>query len=242
MITERKKFSIQAIETKTYNNFVSYVDKTSEQLFIEGLTQLLPESGIIGEEAIGNRNGEHYNWIIDPLDGTTNYLHNIPIFCTSVALQVENEIVIGVVYDPNRDECFYAVKNHPAYLNGEPISVSSCDNLSNSLIATGFPYDDFGKKAAYLNTLSTLFGQTRGIRRLGAAALDLAYVACGRFDAFYEYALSPWDVAAGSLIVQQAGGQVTEFNGNSNFLFGDDILAGNANIHKELKQVLNKHF
>jgi myo-inositol-1(or 4)-monophosphatase len=242
MLQERKTFSSNAIESKSFNNLVSYVDKECERMFIEGLLNLLPQSGIIGEEGIGNKKGEHYNWIIDPLDGTTNYIHDLPFYCTSVALMEDKELVIGVIYNPNLDECFYTSAGSLAYLNGNSIHVSNSINLQQSLIATGFPYDDFGKKEAYIHVLTELFEKTRGIRRCGAAALDLAYVACGRFDAFFEYALSPWDVAAGSLIIQQAGGTVSEFNGDTNFLFGNDIVAGNPTVHLELQTILKNHF
>jgi myo-inositol-1(or 4)-monophosphatase len=242
MLAERKQFSAHSIETKSFNNLVSYVDKTAERMFIEGLTRILPGSGIVGEEGIGNKKGDYFNWIIDPLDGTTNYLHNLPIYCTSVALLAEHELVLGVVYEPNRDECFYTSKNQPSYLNGEIINVSTSSSIQDSLIATGFPYDDFGRKDAYIGVLAELFGNTRGVRRLGAAALDLCYVASGRFDAFFEYALSPWDVAAGAIIIQQAGGKVSEFNGQENFIFGKDIIAGNPIVHGELMTILDKHF
>jgi myo-inositol-1(or 4)-monophosphatase len=242
MLNERKTFSLSSIESKSYNNLVSYVDKESERMFIEELLNLLPESGIIGEEGIGNKKGEHFNWIIDPLDGTTNYIHGLPIFCTSVALMSGSELVLAVIYDPNLDECFYTSLHEPAYLNGEIITVSHTRTLQESLIATGFPYDDFGRKSAYMATLNELFGTTRGVRRFGAAALDLAYVACGRFDAFFEYALRPWDVAAGSLLIKQAGGKVSEFNGEENYLFGKDILAGNNEVYQEVKIILQKHF
>ena len=159
------------------------------------------------------------------------------MYCVSIALLKNNELILGVIYEPNRDEVFYAWKNGGAYLNGKSISVSSTKNISNSLFATGFPYFDYEKIVAYLDVLKWLMTNSRGIRRMGSAAIDLAYVACGRFDAFYEYSLNSWDVAAGALIVQEAGGDVTDFNGNKNYLFGGEILASNLYINNEF---LNK--
>jgi myo-inositol-1(or 4)-monophosphatase len=242
MMTEQKKFNASSIEMKSFNNLVSYVDKKSEERFIEELKKLIPNSGFIGEEGIEKLSTKEFTWIIDPLDGTTNFAHSIPVFCTSVALMFEGRIILGVVYDPNRKEVFHAFEGGGAFLNNVLIEVSTTNELSNSLIATGFPYDDFTRLNAYLNTFSYLAKNTRGIRRLGSAALDLCYVACGRFDVFFEYALSPWDVAAGSLIVKEANGKNTDFNNKENFIFGQEIVASNQHLHHNFIQIIKKEF
>lgn len=215
------------------NDMVSRADKEAERRFVEGLEKLLPEAGFIAEEGTSTKKGEIYNWIIDPLDGTTNYLYGIPFYCTSVALRQNDEIVLGVIYDPVHDECFSAAKGEGAHLNGKRISVSVQDDLSMALVAMGFPYDDRGRMSAYLNILDEVNDRTRGIRRPGAAALDMAYLACGRFEVFYEYGLNPWDVAAGSLIAAEAGGKVTDFHGGGDFLFGENILCANGKLHTD---------
>jgi len=184
-------------ELKTENNLVTYVDKESERRFVEVLSKLLPEAGFIAEEGTGNKNDIGYNWVIDPLDGTTNFVHGVPVWCTSIGLCYGNKAVLGVIYDPNTNECYSAYEGGGAYLNDQPISVSKIEKLGQSLLATGFPYDDFGRQEAYINLFKALMHQTRGMRRLGSAALDMAWTACGRFEAFYEYGLNPWDVAAG---------------------------------------------
>ncbi|MCH2199984.1 MAG: inositol monophosphatase [Flavobacteriales bacterium] len=232
----------EQIETKTLNNFVSFVDKGAEERFVTGLQKLLPEAGFIAEEGTGTPNKSGLNWIIDPLDGTTNFLHQFPVWCTSVALINQGELQLGVIYDPNRHECYTAIRGEGAFLNDEPISVTKKTELKDCLLATGFPYDDFGRQAEYLDLLGVLTQRTRGIRRLGSAALDLAYVACGRCDLFYEYSLNPWDVAAGALIVNEAGGTVTGFNAGDDPIFGDDILASNTSTHVEMLGVIQKHF
>jgi len=216
------------------NDLVSRADKEAETLFVEALELIIPEAGFIAEEGTSTRKGDRFNWIIDPLDGTTNYLYGIPCYCTSVALIDGDELILGVIYDPERNECFSAVKGKGARLNEEPIHVSRQENLSKSLIATGFPYDNRGRQREYLDILEKVNGNTRGIRRLGSAALDLAYVACGRFDAFYEYGLNPWDLAAGALIIKEAGGQVSDFKGGENYLFGNSLLSSNGKIYSDM--------
>jgi myo-inositol-1(or 4)-monophosphatase len=226
--TERNKFSSEKVETKGRNDFVSYVDKGSEKLIVEKLSELLPGSGFIAEEGTSTLKGKIYNWIIDPLDGTTNFIHGIPCFAVSIALLRNEELVLGVVYEVNLDECFYAWEGSKAYMNGTEICVSKTENLSGSLIATGFPYYDYSRMDEYMEVFRHFMKNTRGLRRLGSAATDLAYVACGRFEGFYEYSLQPWDVAAGAFLVQQAGGKVTDFSGGKNFVFGRELVAGNS--------------
>ncbi len=224
----------EEIETKSLNSLVSYVDKKAEETIVHRLEVLLPEAGFIAEEGTSDKKGEHYNWIIDPLDGTTNFLHAIPVFSVSIALMQDNEIVLGVVYEVNQDECFYAWKGGEAYLNGQKIQVSKTSKLADALLATGFPYYDFKRIDAYFKVLQHFAQHTRGVRRLGSAAVDLVYVACGRFDAFFEYSLNAWDVAAGAFIVQQAGGQISDFKGEANWLFGKEMLASNRLINEEV--------
>lgn len=229
------------IEEKSFNNLVSFVDKTAEKVFVEALAKVLPEAGFIAEEGSGSPQKEGYNWIIDPLDGTTNFIHQIPCYCTSVALHGPKGLELGVIYEPHRKEVFSAIAKQGAWLNQKKIEVSKTTKLEKSLLATGFPYDDFGRQEAYMELLKDLTTHTRGIRRLGSAALDLAYVACGRFEAFYEYNLNPWDVAAGILIVQEAGGHVTGFQDTTDPLFGADILASNGLMHEQLQEKFSLH-
>jgi myo-inositol-1(or 4)-monophosphatase len=242
ILNERKRFTNEKVEVKGKNDFVSYVDKNSEKQLVEGLSALLPGSGFIAEEGTSTFKGETYNWIIDPLDGTTNFIHGLPCFAISIAL-VRNEIpILGVIYEINLDECFYAWENGAAYLNGNKIQVSQSSKLSDTLIATGFPYYDYSRMDQYLDVFRDFMKNTRGLRRLGSAATDLAYVACGRFDGFYEYSLQPWDVAAGAFIVQQAGGKVTDFRGENNFIFGKEIVAGNAAVFEEFLNTIQLYF
>ena len=238
---EAKSFSQDKVESKSFNNLVSYVDKTAEELFVTGLSKILPEAGFIAEEGTGEPK-EGLNWIIDPLDGTTNFIHGIPTYCTSVALVDGQELLAAVIVEVNQNECFTAYKNGGARLNDQVIKVSEKATLQNGLLATGFPYDDFEKETAYLKLLNDLMHSSRGIRRLGSAAADLAYVACGRFEAFYEYGLNPWDVAAGILIVQEAGGQVSDFGNGDSYLFGEELVASNGKVHIEIMEHIQKHF
>ncbi len=231
-----------AIEVKDLNSLVSYVDTETEKLLIEGLAKLVPGSVFFTEEETVKREEGEWRWIIDPLDGTTNFLHQLPIFSISVALQHQEETVIGIVYEVNRKECFYAWKGGGAWMNGRPIRVSKTSTLSASLLATGFPYYDYDRMQAYLLVLQFFMQNTRGLRRLGSAAVDLAYVACGRFDGFYEYSLNAWDVAAGILLVQEAGGRVTDFKGGEDYLFGRELISSNTKLHEELQKVIQQHF
>ncbi|MCB9033977.1 MAG: inositol monophosphatase [Chitinophagales bacterium] len=230
------------VETKSLNSLVTFVDKQAEQILVKGLQKIIPASTFLTEEnTIAEQQGE-YKWIIDSLDGTTNFIHAIPVFAVSVALQYRNQTILGVVLEVNRNECFYAITDDNAYCNQQIIKVSNTKNLQDSLIATGFPYYDYQHTKAYLDTLYYFMKNTRGMRRLGAAAVDLAYVACGRFDAFFEYSLAPWDVAAGAFIVQQADGQVLDFHGKDNYLFGKTIIASNALLDKAMLQTIQQYF
>lgn len=239
---ERKTFSTDKIEYKGLNDLVSYVDKTAEQQLVAGLEKILPIAGFITEEKTSTKIGQVYNWIIDPLDGTTNFIHGLPIFSISIALKEYDELVAGVVYEVNLDECFYAWKGAPAYLNGNEIRVSNTPTLERSLLATGFPYYDFGKQDQYIQLFAELMKSCHGLRRIGSAAVDLAYTACGRFGAFYEYNLNAWDVAAGIVIVKQAGGQVVNFKGGDEVIETRELLATNGKITDEMLHVIQKYF
>ena len=230
------------IEQKGRHDFVSYVDKTAEETLVNALHNIFPEAGFIAEEGTSTKRGDRYNWVIDPLDGTTNFLHGLPCFSISVALVDKDEPVIGVVYEINLDECFSATKGGGAFLNGNPIHVSSQKNMEKALIATGFPYTDYSLLHKYLLIFEHLIRNASGVRRLGSAAADLAYVACGRFEFFYEYSLKHWDVAAGILLVTEAGGVVTDFSGGKKYLFGQEMLASNANIYKEALELMDNSF
>ena len=240
--SERNKFTSEKIEVKGKNDFDSYVDKTSEKRIIDKLAILLPEAGFIAEEGTSSKKGDIYNWIIDPLDGTTNFIHGIPSFAISIALMRNEKLVLGVIYEINLDECFYAWEGSKSYLNGKEINVSNTSKVSDALLATGFPYYDYSRLDEYMELFKYFMRNTRGLRRLGSAATDLAYVACGRFDGFYEYCLQPWDVAAGSFIVQQAGGKVTDFKGEGNYLFNREIVAGNNLFFDEFLDTIKTHF
>lgn len=222
------------IEHKGVHDLVSYVDRQSEERLVARLQQLLPEAGFITEEGTVAQEDKALRWIIDPLDGTTNFTHGLPFFSISIALAAGEELLLGVVYESNREECFSAYRDGGARLNGQPIRVSEVPVLDQALLATGFPYYAFDRIENYLDVLRYFMQHTQGMRRLGSAALDLAYVACGRFEGYFEYNLNSYDVAAGALLVSEAGGQVTDFHGGKSYLFGREILAANARIHAEM--------
>ena len=230
------------IEEKDRNSLVSYVDKTAEALLVDGLGKITPGCGFITEEDTPDVLDKEWEWIIDPLDGTTNFLWGVPVYSVSLGLKRDGKLVAGVVYEINRNELFYAHTEGNAYLNNRQIKVSTRPKLSQSLLATGFPYTDYSGIEAYMNTLKYLMENSRGLRRMGSAAVDLAYVACGRFEGFFEYGLNPWDVAGGAVIIQQAGGTVTDFSDGDGFLFGRQIIATNGLIHPELKDALARNF
>jgi len=239
---EYQVFSNQNIEQKGFHDLVSYVDKEAERFLVEKLQALIPESGFITEEDANREISSTYNWIIDPLDGTTNFIHKVPTFSVSVALINGSELLIGVVYEINRDECFTAYKGGGAYLNGNRIQVSNAEKLSQTLLATGFPFRKFDNLDNYLAVLKSMMQQTRGIRRIGSAAADLAYTACGRFDCFFEYNLNDYDIAAGVLLIQEAGGKVYDFYGRQNMLSEGSIIGGNPLITEIVFEEVKKHF
>ncbi len=236
---ERKKITPQDIELKGKASLVTYVDKTAEQMIVKDLQKLLPEAGFITEEETVDDNDAQLKWVIDPLDGTTNFIHGITPHSVSIALIDGEDALVGVVYEVGLGELFYAWKDGGAFLNGQSISVSKNSTHEDVLLATGYPYYDFGKLAEYLQLLKFFMIETRGMRRMGSAAVDLAYVACGRFDGFFEHALHAWDVAAGILILKEAGGKVCDFNGENNFLFGGEIVACNTNYFPQFYEKVN---
>lgn len=237
---QQSNINADAIENKGTHDFVTFVDKTAEAKIIEGLKPLVSEAGFIAEEGTETFIGQTYNWIIDPLDGTTNYIHGFSPFAVSIALKKEDKIVLGVVYEISLNECFYSWEGAPAYLNDKAITVSKAKTIEASLVGTGFPYRNFEHLDNYMDLLKHLCLNSQGVRRPGSAATDLAYVACGRFDAFYEYGLQPWDVAAGAFIVQQAGGNVCDFLGEDNYIFGQEIIASNSLNFVEFKACIQK--
>jgi myo-inositol-1(or 4)-monophosphatase len=239
ILRESQGFDIMKTEKKGLNDFVSYVDKGSEKMLVEKLSLLLPEAGFITEEGTSKKVGLKYCWVIDPLDGTTNFLHGFHPYSISIGLMEYDEVIAGVVYEVSGNESFVAWKGGGAWLNGSRIHVSKAEKLADSLIATGFPYNDFDRLDAYMKCLSYLCQHTHGIRRLGSAAIDLAYVACGRFEVFYEYGLRQWDITAGMLIVREAGGKVSDFSGNEKDLKGEEFLAGNSNIFSEILGIVS---
>lgn len=237
---EKHRYKIQSsdIETKSLNSLVSFVDKGAEEILVKGLKLILPEAGFIAEEETETQRGDRFNWIVDPLDGTTNFLHGLPVFAISVALAEQDEIKVGVIIEIGQNECFHAWENGGSFLNDQPIFVNKTSNLSDTLIATGFPYYNFERTDEFFAILKSFMHKTRGVRRMGSAATDLAYVACGRFDAFFEYGLNPWDVAAGVLLVKEAGGKVSDYKGGDKYLFGDEIAASSSEIYTLFMEVL----
>jgi len=238
---ERKKFSYDKVEIKAQNDLVSYVDKTSEKIIVDYLYSNFPEIGFITEENT-NTTKKEYNWIIDPLDGTTNFVHGIPCYAVSIGLEHNGEILVGVVYEVAQNECFYAYKNGGAFLNDIKINVSKSTALKNSLIATGFPVNNFSRMKSCLKSIEYFMRNTHGVRRIGSAASDLCYLACGRVDAFFEFNLNAWDVAAGIIIVKEAGGKISDFSYNNNYLFGREIMAANSLLFNEFAKIVNESF
>jgi myo-inositol-1(or 4)-monophosphatase len=227
------------IQYKGEINLVTEADKLSEDLIIEAISRNFPDHGILSEESPAITGAGEMRWIIDPLDGTTNYAHGYPVFCVSIALENKGKVILGVVYDPMREEMFVAVQGEGTYLNGKKISVSDCSNLSKSLLATGFPYDIRESKENNLDYFNAMAINVQAIRRAGAAALDLANLAAGRFDGFWELKLKPWDTAAGGLLVTEAGGVVSDIAGEKWNLQSPSLLASNGLIHEQMIKVLS---
>ena len=235
-----EKFGRITVTKKGDINLVTEADLASEGHIIERIRSYYPKHSILAEEsgeAVIKGSDTNWKWIIDPLDGTTNYAHGYPCFCVTIALEHEGEIVLGVTFDPTRNELFAAERGRGATLNGKPIRVSSTDKLGDSLIVTGFPYD-FKQKPNFARHLTDFLFHSRGVRRDGSAAIDMAYVACGRFDGFWEEGLNPWDVAAGTLLIEEAGGVVTYYDGSKYSIYQPPICASNGGIHGQMLDVL----
>ncbi len=235
---ERKTFHREDVMEKHSHDYVSYVDKNAEKQIIEKLSAILPEAGFIAEEGSAGYSDEEYCWVIDPLDGTTNFIHDNAPYCVSIALRNKQELLAGVVYEVCRKECFWAWKGSRAFLNGSPIHVSNVNALNQSFIALGFPYNAEKYRPVTRKIIDRLYGYVGGLRLQGAAAAELCYIAAGRFDGRIESNLGPWDIAAGALILMQAGGKVTDFSGQDTFYSGHEVLASNGYIHQELLDIL----
>ena len=227
------------VESKSRNDFVSDVDRMAEQTIIQTLRKAYPDHAILAEESGAASHGNsEYQWIIDPLDGTTNFLHGFPQFAVSIALQYRGKLDQAVVYDPISQDLYTASRGNGAQLNGRRIRVASRKTLDGALLSTGFPFRRHDLLDTYLETFKALFKDTAGIRRPGSAALDLAYVAAGRVDGFWEFDLHPWDMAAGALLVIEAGGRVADFAGGEDYLEGSNVIAGNLNLVDEMQRLI----
>ena len=238
MRNEIDKVLRSQIEEKDINSLVSYVDKTSEEMIVEALSKLIPEAGFITEEKTIQTEEKDIMWIVDPLDGTTNYLFGIPHYSTSIALKVNGEIVLGLVRDNAKQDAFHAIKGQGAYLNDHRLQVSHNLDMANSIFVTGFPYANNYNPDAYLNIIQHWLKNSRGVRRLGSAALDLAYVAAGRVSCYYEGFLNIWDIAAGALIAKEAGAIVSDFEGAQGHLESCKIIACHPMIYPEVLDVI----
>lgn len=235
---ERLIFQKDKIETKSANNFVSYVDKSAELLIVNKLSNLLDDVSFITEEETIENTKKDYCWIIDPLDGTTNFIHDNAPYCVSIALRYKSELLLGVVYEVCRDECFYAWKEGKAYLNGQIIKVSDNKSLSQSFVQLGLPYRDKDFKPVITSLINELYGKVNGIRINGSAAISICYVAAGRFEVYAEAFINIWDFAAGAIILKEAGGLATDFSGDEDFMKGHHIIASNGKVHDEMASLL----
>ena len=232
---------ISSVERKSTDiDLLTIADTESEAFILERIKSVYPDHHIIAEESAIFEGNSDYRWVIDPLDGTTNFVHRLPIFAVSIGLQYQEKTILGVVYNPAAHKCFWAKKNGGSFLNEEPIYITSTITLNNSLLVTGFPYihDDNYEKG--FDLFKDFYSKTQGIRRLGAAALDFCFVAMGRFEGFWEFGLQPWDVCAGALILQESGGKVTDWDGSPMPFSGKRVLATNGHVHREMIKTLGK--
>jgi len=229
------------VEQKAQNDFVSEVDRAAEQAIIEVLKDAYPQHSILAEESGLAETDSEYQWIIDPLDGTTNFLHGFPQYCVSIALSVKGVVSHGVIFDPTRNDLFTASKGGGAFLNERRIRVSKTLQLKDSLVGTGFPYKEFANFDRYAAMFKDVAQKCAGVRRPGAAALDLAYLACGRYDGFWEMGLSPWDIAAGGLMVKEAGGLITDFTGDEGFMVTGNVVAATPKVFPALLKIVQSH-
>jgi len=235
------KLKSSQISTKARNDFVTVIDKKSEKLIISMIKDNFPDHAIQAEES-GISSGKGILWIIDPLDGTSNYIHQIPVFCISIGIFKDNKPIVGVIYDPVHQEMFTAQRGKGAFLNKRRIRTTKADALSKAFMATGIPFRARDRFDEYLASFEKISLSSVGVRRLGSAALDLAYVACGRFDGYWEMDLSPWDIAAGELLLSEAGGKITDLHGGQDYMKTGDILGTNGPLHKELLGITSKIF
>lgn len=226
------------IHFKGMVDLVTNFDKDAQDMIYTRLSSAFPDHDFIAEEGLIRKKGAEYRWVIDPLDGTTNYAHRFPIFTVSIALEKKGRVILGVVNDPMREEMFSAAEGEGAFLNGRRVKVSSVTDLNRSLLATGFPYDVRVSDVNNIDHFNHFLVRAQAIRRCGSAAMDLCYVACGRFDGFWELKLSPWDMAAGCLIVREAGGRTSDFEGNEFSIYKPEVLASNGRIHEQMRDVL----
>lgn len=240
--TESTLFDSSKIEYKSSNDLVSYVDKETEKMLVLKLKQLLPIAGFITEEGTVEQSKEGLKWVIDPLDGTTNFMHKLTPYSVSLALMNDEEVLLGVVHEIALNESYYAWKNGGAWCNDKPIKVSNCPSLSHALIVVGFPYSMNNHKEAYFEIVKELVSTTHGVRRLGSAAADLVYLAAGKLEAYLEFNINIWDMAAGLLILEEAGGTLTDFRNTHQQRMGKRILATNSHIHQELLELVNRYW
>jgi myo-inositol-1(or 4)-monophosphatase len=234
--------SSKDIDKKKASDYVTTVDRKSEKIIISIIKKRFPDHSFLAEESAHEEESSGYRWIIDPLDGTTNYIHCYPAFSISIALEYNRKIILGVIFDPLRKEMFTALKGEGAYLNGHRIRVSKVRDMKYGLIATGFPFRNKEYAGYYLKLFQNVFNRVSDLRRGGSAALDLAYLACGRCDGFFEIGLNPWDIAAGGLLIREAGGKITDFSGGSNYLNTGNVVAGIPLVQKGLLQEVRKIF
>ncbi|OAI10495.1 inositol monophosphatase [Methylomonas koyamae] len=241
-LIQRSSLNIEklTIDQKSRNDYASEVDRAAEQEIIKVIRTAFPDHGILAEES-GETKGNDYTWIIDPLDGTTNFLHGFPHYAVSIALKNKNKLEIGVIYDPTRDELFTAERGGGAMLNNRRIRVTKQNTMRGALIGTGFPFKTMENIEPYLDMFKAVCADAAGIRRAGAAALDMAYVACGRLDAYWEIGVKEWDIAAGVLLVQEAGGVATDFSFNDKYLQSGNIITGNPKMHQLMYQIIEPH-
>ncbi|MCQ8180498.1 inositol monophosphatase family protein [Methylomonas sp. EFPC3] len=241
-LIQRSSLNIEklTVDQKSRNDYASEVDRAAEQEIIKVIRTAFPDHGILAEES-GEAKGNDYTWIIDPLDGTTNFLHGFPHYAVSIALKNKNKLEIGVIYDPTRDELFTAERGGGAMLNNRRIRVTKQNTMRGALIGTGFPFKTMENIEPYLGMFKAVCADAAGIRRAGAAALDMAYVACGRLDAYWEIGVKEWDIAAGVLLVQEAGGVATDFSFNDKYLQSGNIITGNPKMHQLMYQIIEPH-
>lgn len=232
----------QHVSRKNFNDFVTGVDQQSEKLIVGHLTAHFPDIAVVAEEGNNQSGNSGLTWVIDPLDGTTNFIQNIPVFSISIALMKEGKSILGLVFDPNRNEMFTAIRGHGAFLNDQRLSVSSRTDFQDAILATSLPHRRRLWLPAQVMALNELFMLSSDIRRLGSAALDLCYTACGRFDGYWELGLSPWDLAAGALIVEEAGGKVSDFWGGSDYFKSGCIIASAPQFYHKMTDTISRYF